>query len=76
MIVQKGKITGIEFYKTEKLDTGEWIEDKEQIIKLRANFIISAFGSGLIDPSGNVFINPKKLVFVTFINNLTANNKH
>ncbi|XP_075219147.1 dihydropyrimidine dehydrogenase su(r) [Lycorma delicatula] len=59
--VQGGKITGIAFYKTEQTDSGEWIEDKDQVIKLRANFIISAFGSGLIDPSVKEALKPLKL---------------
>lgn len=49
------KIVGIEFYRTEQLDNGEWVEDKEQVIKLKANFIISAFGSGLSNEKGKKY---------------------
>lgn len=38
--------------RTEQLDDGEWIEDEEQVMQLKANFIISAFGSGLYDSEG------------------------
>lgn len=38
--------------RTEQLDDGEWIEDEDQVMQLKANFIISAFGSGLYDPDG------------------------
>lgn len=38
--------------RTEQLDDGEWIEDLDQIMQLKANFIISAFGSGLYDKEG------------------------
>lgn len=34
--------------------TGQWVEDEEQTVKLKANFIISAFGSGLSDEEGNL----------------------
>ena len=42
----------MEFYRTEQDDDGNWMEDKEQTLTLKANFIISAFGSGLNDPDG------------------------
>ena len=37
----------MEFHRTEQDDDGNWIVDHDQIIKVKANFIISAFGSGL-----------------------------
>lgn len=52
VIVKGGKIVGIEFCRTEQLEDGKWIEDEEQLIRLKANFIISAFGSGLQDEKG------------------------
>ncbi|KOB68978.1 Dihydropyrimidine dehydrogenase [Operophtera brumata] len=33
--------------RTEQLEDGEWTEDEDQVTQLKANFIISAFGSGL-----------------------------
>ena len=39
----------MEFHRTEQDDDGNWVIDHEQVIKVKANFIISAFGSGLTD---------------------------
>ncbi|CAH3028556.1 unnamed protein product, partial [Porites evermanni] len=47
--VKDGKICSMEFYKTEQLEDGTWIEDEEQTLKIKANFVISAFGSTLSD---------------------------
>lgn len=49
VIVKGGKIIGLKMCRTEQLENGEWIEDHEQTMKLKANFIISAFGSGLYE---------------------------
>ncbi|XP_060818613.1 dihydropyrimidine dehydrogenase [NADP(+)] [Bombus pascuorum] len=51
VITRNGKIVAIEFCRTEQDENDEWIEDEEQICRLKANFIISAFGSGLQDSS-------------------------
>lgn len=50
VITKNGKITHVEFCRTEKDENGKWIEDFDQIVRLKANFVISAFGSGLVDP--------------------------
>jgi dihydropyrimidine dehydrogenase (NADP+) len=47
VILKGGKIAGMEFCRTEETDDGKWVEDEEQIIRVKANFIISAFGSQL-----------------------------
>jgi dihydropyrimidine dehydrogenase (NADP+) len=39
----------MEFYRTEQNENNEWIEDKEQVIRLKCDFVISAFGSTLTD---------------------------
>lgn len=52
VVVRNEKIVAIEFYRTEQDENGEWIEDEDQIIRLKADFIISAFGSGLYDQDG------------------------
>ncbi|GBP19975.1 Dihydropyrimidine dehydrogenase [Eumeta japonica] len=62
VLVKGGKIAGMKMCRTEQLDDGEWIEDQEQITQLKANFIISAFGSGLYetdvkDAMGSVKLN-------------------
>jgi len=41
------RITGMEFCRNEQQDDGSWIEDSDQILKMKCDFVISAFGSGL-----------------------------
>lgn len=36
----------------EQNDKGEWVKDQDQTTKLKANFIISAFGSVLSEQNG------------------------
>ena len=38
-----------------KDDVGKWIEDEEQTTRLKCDFIISAFGSGLYDPQVRIY---------------------
>ncbi|XP_053607413.1 dihydropyrimidine dehydrogenase [NADP(+)] isoform X2 [Plodia interpunctella] len=49
VIVKDGKISGLRMCRTEQMDSGEWVTDDEQVVTVKANFIISAFGSGLYD---------------------------
>lgn len=49
VIVRDGKICAAEFYRTEQNENDEWIVDNDQIVRLKANYVISAFGSGLQD---------------------------
>ncbi|XP_026728900.1 dihydropyrimidine dehydrogenase [NADP(+)] [Trichoplusia ni] len=49
VVVKDGKIAALKMCRTEQLDDGEWIEDEDQVMQLKANFIISAFGSGLYE---------------------------
>ena len=56
------RIRFIELNRTEQcLDTGKWLVDEEQTMKIRADFIISAFGSGLEDESIINALAPLKL---------------
>jgi len=55
VMIQGSKVTGMEFYRTEQDDNGEWIEDHEQTCTVKANYIISAFGSGLSDQDGKSY---------------------
>lgn len=48
-----GRISGLKFLRTEQLEDGTWIEDEEQEVRLKADWVISAFGSGLSNPDGN-----------------------
>uniref|UniRef100_S4NXU2 dihydropyrimidine dehydrogenase (NADP(+)) n=4 Tax=Pararge aegeria TaxID=116150 RepID=S4NXU2_9NEOP len=49
VILRDGKIAALKMCRTEQLEDGEWIEDSDQTMQLKANFIISAFGSGLYE---------------------------
>ncbi|KAI1289875.1 putative dihydropyrimidine dehydrogenase [Halotydeus destructor] len=60
--VANGKIVSMNFARTElDLDTGNWVEDSEQIVTLKADFVISAFGSGLSDPAVIKALTPLEL---------------
>lgn len=61
VIVKDNKITGMEFCRTEQDENDKWIEDKEQTTRLKANFVISAFGSGLYDPEIKNALSPVEL---------------
>ncbi|CAD1479183.1 unnamed protein product, partial [Heterotrigona itama] len=61
VITRNGKIIAIEFCRTEQNENGEWTEDEEQVCKLKANFIICAFGSGLQDSSVTQAMAPIKM---------------
>ena len=39
----------LEFVRTEELDDGSWVEDADQTACVKADFIISAYGSELND---------------------------
>ncbi|KAL1416901.1 hypothetical protein MTO96_027396 [Rhipicephalus appendiculatus] len=52
---------GMEFLRTEQAEDGSWIEDEEQVVRLKANFVISAFGSTLGDNSVVEALSPLKL---------------
>ncbi|EDW65449.1 dihydropyrimidine dehydrogenase [NADP(+)] [Drosophila virilis] len=58
VIVKDGQITAMEFCRTEQNDQDEWVEDEEQTVRLKANFVISAFGSGLQDPDVKDALSP------------------
>ncbi|TDG41125.1 hypothetical protein AWZ03_012452 [Drosophila navojoa] len=58
VIVKDGQITGMEFCRTEQNEQDEWIEDEEQTVRLKANFVISAFGSGLQDADVKEALSP------------------
>lgn len=47
----QGRLTGMEFYRTEQNENNEWIEDREQTIRIKCDYVISAFGSSLTDDS-------------------------
>ncbi|XP_045463180.1 dihydropyrimidine dehydrogenase [NADP(+)] [Harmonia axyridis] len=45
--VKGGKIVSVTFARREQNDDGQWIVDKEQLTTLKANYVITAFGSGI-----------------------------
>ena len=52
---KNGRVSGMEFVRTEQDDQGNWVEDEEEIIRIKVDYIISAFGSGLEDEEGSFF---------------------
>lgn len=52
VVVKGGKIMAMEFVRTEQDESGNWIEDQEQVIRLKTDVVISAFGSVLNDHKG------------------------
>uniref|UniRef100_A0A8C1MXI1 Dihydropyrimidine dehydrogenase [NADP(+)] n=1 Tax=Cyprinus carpio TaxID=7962 RepID=A0A8C1MXI1_CYPCA len=61
VIMKDGRVVGLRFCRTEQQDDGTWIVDEEQIVHLKADFIISAFGSMLNDPEVKAALEPVKL---------------
>ncbi|XP_021164406.2 dihydropyrimidine dehydrogenase [NADP(+)] isoform X2 [Fundulus heteroclitus] len=61
VVVKNGKIAGLQFCRTEQTESGDWLEDEDQIIRLKADYIISAFGSMLSDPQVTKAMAPLKL---------------
>ncbi|XP_055379483.1 dihydropyrimidine dehydrogenase [NADP(+)] [Condylostylus longicornis] len=47
--LKDGRIVAVEFFRNEQDEQGNWYIDKEQVTKLKASFVISAFGSGVTD---------------------------
>lgn len=50
--LKDGRIVSMEFTKTEQDDKGNWYDDEDQSLTLKADWVISAFGSTLIDDDG------------------------
>uniref|UniRef100_A0AAY4C339 Dihydropyrimidine dehydrogenase [NADP(+)] n=1 Tax=Denticeps clupeoides TaxID=299321 RepID=A0AAY4C339_9TELE len=61
VLVKAGRVAGMEFCRTEQTESGDWVEDEDQIIRLKADYIISAFGSGLNDPKVKEAMAPIRL---------------
>lgn len=59
--IKQGRIVSITFKRTEESEDGQWLEDDEQLTTLKANFIISAFGSGLYDETIIAALSPLTL---------------
>ncbi|XP_056912047.1 dihydropyrimidine dehydrogenase [NADP(+)]-like isoform X1 [Takifugu flavidus] len=61
VIMKNGRIAGLQFCRTEQTEEGDWLEDQEQVVRLKADYIISAFGSILSDPQVTAAMAPVKL---------------
>lgn len=59
--VKDDKIVCINFCRTEQNENGEWLEDPDQVVKLKVNYVISAFGSTLSDPEVLQALEPLEL---------------
>ncbi|KAF1658163.1 Dihydropyrimidine dehydrogenase [NADP(+)], partial [Aptenodytes patagonicus] len=49
VVLRGGQIVAMEFVRTEQDDNGNWKEDEDQVVRLKADVVISAFGSILSD---------------------------
>ena len=56
-----GRITHLELARSEQDDQGNWFVDTEQVLKKKADFVISAFGSGLYDEDIKAALSPLKM---------------
>jgi len=59
--LKENRIHTITFARTIDVPDGNWVTDTEQLTTLKANFIITAFGSSLSDPSMITALSPLKL---------------
>lgn len=59
--VVDGRVQSVTFTRTEVDEDGNYFEDEEQKVKLKADFVISAFGSELRDESVIKALEPVKL---------------
>lgn len=54
VVLRGGRIVAMEFVRTEQDSDGSWKEDEDQVVRLKADVVISAFGSILGDNKGNL----------------------
>ena len=55
VVSKNGRVTGMVFARTEQQEDDTWIEDDDQTLQLKCDFIISAFGSQLQDDDGIIY---------------------
>lgn len=46
---EAGHVQAMEFYKTELDDNGKLVIDEDQFVRIKVDFVISAFGSQTVD---------------------------
>uniref|UniRef100_A0A8C4DAF7 Dihydropyrimidine dehydrogenase [NADP(+)] n=1 Tax=Dicentrarchus labrax TaxID=13489 RepID=A0A8C4DAF7_DICLA len=61
VIMKNGRVAGLQFCRTEQTEEGDWLEDEDQVVRLKADYIISAFGSMLNEPQVTEAMSPVKL---------------
>ena len=61
VVVKDGKISALVLCRTEQDDQGNWIEDRDQVHRIKCNYIISAFGSILASADVKQALEPVKL---------------
>ncbi|XP_066297825.1 dihydropyrimidine dehydrogenase [NADP(+)]-like [Branchiostoma lanceolatum] len=61
VVLKNGRVAGMEFCRTEQDDDGNWHVDEDQLVKLKADYIISAFGSTLSEPQVVSALSPVNL---------------
>ncbi|XP_062992211.1 dihydropyrimidine dehydrogenase [NADP(+)] isoform X1 [Elgaria multicarinata webbii] len=60
VVVKGRKIVAMEFVRTEQDEGGNWNEDQDQVVRLKADVVISAFGSVLSDSKVKGALHPLK----------------
>uniref|UniRef100_A0ABI7YCM9 Dihydropyrimidine dehydrogenase [NADP(+)] n=1 Tax=Felis catus TaxID=9685 RepID=A0ABI7YCM9_FELCA len=60
VIVKGGRIVAMQFVRTEQDEMGNWNEHEDELVHLRADVVISAFGSVLSDPTVKEALSPLK----------------
>lgn len=53
---RSNQIESMVFCRNEQNEDGKWVEDPDQTTKLKANFVISAFGSELNEKDGKILL--------------------
>ncbi|XP_042353544.1 dihydropyrimidine dehydrogenase [NADP(+)] [Plectropomus leopardus] len=61
VIMKNGRVSGLQFCRTEQTEDGDWLEDEDQVVRLKADYIISAFGSMLNEPQVSAAMAPVKM---------------
>ncbi|KAG8013851.1 Dihydropyrimidine dehydrogenase [NADP(+)] [Nibea albiflora] len=61
VIMKNNRVAGLQFCRTEQTEEGEWLEDEDQVVRLKADYIISAFGSMINEPQVIEAMSPLKL---------------
>ncbi|BHF62959.1 hypothetical protein SprV_0200594800 [Sparganum proliferum] len=58
---KKPRIVGVEFIRREQNDDGSWTSDPDQLVKVKVDYVITAYGAGLTDAHVMEAMKPLKL---------------